>query len=97
MLDKLYVLPDCKGLGYGRTLVGHVIKNIQEIEKSSFKIMLKVNRRNEAVSFYKHLGFEITESWDHVIAEGKWVMDGYDMELLVKAKQIDYSSKQSSV
>jgi len=79
MLDKLYILPDCKGKGYGRMLVEHAINYIGQIESGTYEILLNVNRRNRAVSFYQHLGFEITSSWDRVIADGRWLMDGYEM------------------
>lgn len=81
MLDKLYILPDKKKHGYGHILLEHIIQKIREAEGASFQILLKVNRRNPAVEFYKHFGFKIINSWDIAIADGKWTMDGYDMEL----------------
>lgn len=80
MLDKLYLLPSCKGRGYGRKLYEAAVNEIRKIEHGSFFIELKVNRRNAAVTFYQHLGFSIVDSWDIPIADGRWVMDGYTME-----------------
>ena len=81
MLDKLYLTPSSKGMGYGRMLVEHAIQLIREAERTPFEVVLNVNRRNEAVAFYQHLGFEITGSWDRTIADGRWIMDGYEMRL----------------
>jgi len=80
LLDKLYVLPDCKGMGYGRMLLDEVVRQISAEEKTAFLMRLKVNRRNRAVEFYHHMGFHITGQWDVEIAGGRWIMDGYDME-----------------
>lgn len=79
MLDKLYLMPSSKGMGYGRLLVEHAIQLIRETEGMPFEMVLNVNRRNEAVAFYQHLGFEIAGSWDRTIADGRWIMDGYEM------------------
>lgn len=35
MLDKLYIVPDCKGKGYGRMLVEHAINYIGQIEQGT--------------------------------------------------------------
>lgn len=85
MLDKLYILPECKGRGYGRALVDHIIAIIRRRYGCPVELLLDVNRRNEAVAFYQHLGFEITDSWDRVIADGQWLMDGYRMRLTLQA------------
>lgn len=79
MLDKIYLAPRSKSRGYGRALFEHIKAVIGKQEVSSFVIRLHVNRRNEAVAFYRHLGFEIEEEWDIAIADGKWIMDGYTM------------------
>ncbi len=81
MLDKLYIVPTVHGKGYGRALVQHAIKLIEATTVGPWKLTLNVNRRNTAVQFYQHLGFVIKESWDKEIADGRWVMDGYLMEL----------------
>ena len=80
MLDKLYLLPSSKGKGYGRALVEHADRIIKSTNHTcSFQVLLKVNRRNSAVKFYEHLGFTIIREWDRMIADGRWVMGGYDM------------------
>lgn len=79
MLDKLYILPECKGLGYGRKLVEYVIGTIRNQSQAPFEIVLNVNRRNDSVAFYQHMGFEISSSWDREIADGRWLMDGFKM------------------
>lgn len=80
LLDKLYVVPQKKGCGYGRTLVEHALEWLREAGEAPCRLSLKVNRRNAAVTFYQHLGFRVTGQWDIVIADGRWTMDGYDME-----------------
>jgi len=80
MLDKLYVLPEYKGKGFGSILLEEAVRIISKEERGAFFLQLKVNRRNDAVAFYQHQGFRITGQWDVEIAGGKWVMDGYDME-----------------
>lgn len=80
MVDKLYLLPSSKGKGYGRILAEYAENMVRNIVNGPFCLSLKVNRRNAAVEFYKHLGYEITGLWDIAIADGQWIMDGYDME-----------------
>jgi len=79
MLDKLYVDPTCKGMGYGKALMNHICSEIKKAESGVYTMKLHVNRRNDAVAFYRHMGFEIEEEWDIEIADGRWVMDGYTM------------------
>lgn len=81
MLDKLYILPWEKGHGYGRIMVEHAFNWLRHASETPCQMVLGVNRRNDAVAFYKHLGFEIAESWDKPIADGRWIMDGYEMTI----------------
>ncbi|WP_299317575.1 N-acetyltransferase [uncultured Maribacter sp.] len=56
-LEKIYVLPECKGIGIGKLALKDIIKRIEERGKT--KMFLSVIDTNEnAISFYKKLGFE---------------------------------------
>ena len=92
LLDKLYLHPDLKGRGYGRRLFDAVMAELESArptqEGSSQQspsqhgpslMRLVVNRRNAAVDFYKHLGFNVVDSFDRVVGPG-YVMDAYVME-----------------
>lgn len=84
MIDKLYLIPQRKGHGYGRIMVDYAIQYILQSATGFCQLVLNVNRRNEAVAFYQHLGFEIANSWDKEIADGKWIMDGYEMRKTIR-------------
>ena len=50
-MDALFIDPACRGQGIGKTLVEHALT-------LHSKLMTEVNEQNEqAVGFYKHLGF----------------------------------------
>lgn len=90
LLDKIYLLPEVKGKGYGRHLMTFALNFINEQEEHhrtsdirTIAVKLHVNRRKAEVEFYKHMGFRIVEEWDIAIADGKWVMDGYTMEQVI--------------
>lgn len=79
-LHKLYCLPECKGKGYGRTLVETVEKAVLNAGKSIFE--LNVNRNNPALDFYKKSGFEIIYEEDIDIGNGYWMNDYVMRKLL---------------
>lgn len=76
-LHKLYVLPETKGTGVGGLLIRHVIELVTA--GGDKHLILQVNRRNPAVSFYRHHGFEVTEETILDIGNG-FVMDDFIME-----------------
>lgn len=59
LLQMLFVHPDGIGKGIGKALVNYVI-NSHGVDK------VDVNEQNiQAVGFYEHMGFEVTERFDH--------------------------------
>ena len=78
LLEKLYVLPECHGLGIGRALIEHVVVHARE--RRCRIIELNVNRANaKAIRAYERCGFAIRESGDFPIGNG-FVMEDYIME-----------------
>ena len=76
-IEKLYVLPDQHKKGIGKLLLNYIIeKSKQEVNI----IELNVNRQNNAVDFYKKVGFEILKEVDIPIGEG-YFMNDYVMSL----------------
>lgn len=59
LLQMLFIHPDSRGKGIGKALRKFVV------EKHSVT-KVDVNEQNiQAVGFYEHLGFEVTERFDH--------------------------------
>ena len=80
-LQKLYVLPEAQGTGIGRFLIQSVMDICRQ--SGGKTLSLNVNRYNEALSFYKKLGFTIIETVDIDIGNG-YFMNDYVMEVVVK-------------
>ena len=75
-LQKVYVLPDFKGQGLGRALYGHICSFVRRAASGwPCRIELHVNRYNNAVDFYKHLGLEILREGDFPIGHGYFMND----------------------
>lgn len=74
-MQKLYLLPECKGKGFGKQLVNFVCE--RALKEGLSCVELNVNRLNPAVKFYKHLGFEIESEVDLPI--GPYWMNDYVM------------------
>jgi GNAT superfamily N-acetyltransferase len=64
-IHKIYILPKSQGKGVGRMLMDTVTLN--------------VNRQNNAVDFYKRIGFEITGHENIDIGEG-FLMEDYILD-----------------
>ncbi len=79
-IHKIYILPKYQGLGIGKNLIAEAKKIALTSELSS--INLNVNRFNNAVDFYKYLGFEITKTEDIDIGNG-YLMEDYVMEMMI--------------
>lgn len=79
-LQKLYVLPEVQGKGCGKILINQVMNACKE---KANKLILNVNRNNKALTFYKHLGFEIMLSEDIDIGNG-YFMNDYVMHINLK-------------
>lgn len=87
-LDKLYVLPEEKGKGHGRKLLEHIIKVMKDRIVGNFHIRLDVNKDNNAIDFYKHLGFKEVDNWTANIGNG-YYMYAITMERLGIDNSID--------
>lgn len=77
-LDKLYLLPELHGLGYGSRLIYHVKKRARELGGKT--LVLSVNKQNQkAINAYLTSGFSIRDS---VVVDigGGFVMDDFLME-----------------
>jgi ribosomal protein S18 acetylase RimI-like enzyme len=77
-LNKLYVLPDTQKSGAGRALLQEVISYTKANNGS--KLILQVNRNNQAKGFYEKHGFRVIEEIDLAIGNG-YFMNDYIMEL----------------
>ncbi|QDQ27856.1 N-acetyltransferase [Chitinimonas arctica] len=76
-LDKLYLLPELHGKGYGSRLIYHVKKQARQLGGKT--LILSVNKHNKkAISAYQHSGFVIRDSVMIDIGGG-FVMDDYVM------------------
>jgi len=76
-LHKLYILPAHQGKGYGKKLIEEVIHRLREIRQT--KLLLNVNRQNNAVEFYKKIGFRTIRNEDTPI--GPFWMHDYLMQI----------------
>lgn len=76
-IHKIYVLPELQNKGVGKRLMEYA----EEIGKSigMKKMNLTVNRFNDSVNFYKHIGFEIIREEDFKIGKG-YLMEDFVME-----------------
>ena len=81
MMHKLYLCPSMKGLGLGRLLWQKAVDIITELSQGIPSLMiLQVNRRNQAVDFYKHLGMRCIAKQDFVLEHG-FEMNDYVMAI----------------
>lgn len=80
-IHKIYVLPEMHGKGIGK----HFMVFIEQLakEKNLNQLHLNVNRFNNAVDFYKHLGFET------ILVEDNEIGNGYLMEDYVMVKKLN--------
>ena len=79
-LHKLYVLPYLQGKGVGKALVDFILEEIMPL--GAKKLILNVNRHNQAKIFYEKLGFKVIGEEDVDIGNG-YFMNDYVMELIV--------------
>jgi diamine N-acetyltransferase len=56
-LHKLYILPGLQGKGIGKLLIQFIINDIKD--SGIHLLELNVNKKNEAIWFYRKLGFKI--------------------------------------
>ncbi len=83
-LQKIYLLPQCRGLGLGKRLFNHAVAYIKGIHPAHCQMRLNVNRHNSrALVFYKHMGMYELERGDFPIGGG-FFMNDYIMALDIK-------------
>lgn len=83
-LHKIYVLPETHGKGYGRVLIGEVIRRVGT--GGIHTLDLNVNRHNKAINFYEHMGFKVLREEDVPI--GPYWMNDYVMRLTIKDNEM---------
>ncbi|GAB3248046.1 GNAT family N-acetyltransferase [Chitinimonas naiadis] len=76
-LDKLYLLPELHGQGFGSRMLDHVEHRAREL--AGKQLTLAVNKQNEkAIAAYLRNGFSIADSTQVDIGQG-FIMDDYVM------------------
>lgn len=75
-IDKLYLLPECRGKGYGKQMVNFAHQVAQQ--QKATKITLNVNRFNESLWFYRGIGFSVEKEVD--IPFGPYVLTDFIMQ-----------------
>lgn len=73
-IHKIYVLPQCQGMGLGKVLINKATDVAQLCNDNG--LLLNVNRYNKALQFYLHLGFVIVKEENIDIGEG-FLMEDY--------------------
>lgn len=73
-LHKLYVMPSEQGKGVGKLLFNQAVDYVTNSFLPS-RIELNVNRNNNAVGFYRHIGMRILREGDFHIGEGFYMND----------------------
>lgn len=74
-LNKIYLLPQTQGKGYGRLLLQAVEKAVQQ--RGATTLDLNVNRYNKAKDFYERCGYQVHQQED--IPIGPYWMNDYVM------------------
>ncbi len=74
-LQKIYLLPSCQGLGYGKLLFEQAKAAVKEMHPNPCVMELNVNRNNKAVDFYKKMGMHIDRQGDFPIGNGFYMND----------------------
>lgn len=80
-IHKVYVKPSIQKKGVGRALINHSIDIAFDLDQTSLN--LNVNRFNNAVDFYKYIGFNVTREENIDIGKG-YLMEDFVMELKLK-------------
>lgn len=74
-LNKIYLLPDCQGIGAGKKLLDKVENEVRELGATILD--LNVNRHNKAKAFYERCGYVVHQEED--IPIGPYWMNDYVM------------------
>lgn len=78
-INKLYVLPECHGKGFGKALIDEIYA--RAIKNDINTLILNVNRSNPAFAFYQKYGFKTLREED--IPIGPYWMNDYVLSLPV--------------
>ena len=79
-IHKIYILPNKQCEGIGKSAIDFVVKSA--IENHNNKVILNVNRFNQAVSFYQKMDFKIIQQIDIAIGNN-YLMEDFVMERLL--------------
>ena len=79
-IHKLYVLPNQQGKRVGYKLIQKAIEIAKNLDQKN--VFLNVNRFNQAVDFYKRVGFSILKEENIEIGKG-FLMEDYVMQLCI--------------
>ncbi len=76
-LQKIYLLPEYQGHGYGSLLLEYAEEQMRSFAGRSCRACyeLNVNRYNKAVSFYQRHGLSINREGDFAIGNGYYMND----------------------
>ena len=74
-LQKLYILPDYQGLGWGKRMFVHATKVIKELHPAPCRMLLNVSRHNWALHFYQKMGMAKVSEGDFAIGGGYYMND----------------------
>jgi diamine N-acetyltransferase len=76
-IHKIYILPETQGRGIGKAMMDKI--TILALENGSKKLSLNVNRFNNALHFYRKIGFQTVGEEDIEIGKG-YLMEDFVME-----------------
>lgn len=79
-LHRIYMVPESKGKGLGKFALNYLKNHVSE--NGNERIILNVNKYNNAKDFYESQGFKVYEEGVFDIGNG-YVMDDYLMEFFV--------------
>ncbi|MBQ8423872.1 MAG: GNAT family N-acetyltransferase [Coprobacter sp.] len=75
-LQKLYVMPAYQHAHIGRRLIERAFDEARALTTDGHcRVELNVNRQNEALDFYTHIGMRIASSGDFAIGNGYYMND----------------------
>lgn len=80
-LEKIYVLPEAQGKGYGKALFLQAEEHVRkQANRVTATMELNVNRYNKALNFYKKMGMTCDRQGDFPIGNG-YYMNDYIMKI----------------
>ncbi|AZA79380.1 GNAT family N-acetyltransferase [Chryseobacterium sp. G0186] len=79
-LHRIYLIPESKGKGLGKKALQFLNEKVSE--NGNERIILNVNKHNDARNFYESQGYRVYDEGVFDIGNG-FVMDDYLMEFLI--------------